>query len=78
MKARIPARYANLLFGGMLSMLMVTIISGTVVAITNGVNERMPELWLRGFLTAWPIAFPSVVILAPRVRRLVNALIAPN
>ena len=41
MKARIPARYANLLFGGILSMLMVTIISGTVVAITNGVNERL-------------------------------------
>lgn len=74
----LPARYANLLFGAILSMLMVTIISGAVVAITNGINARMPELWLRGFLTAWPIAFPSVVILAPRVRKLVTRLTVPQ
>jgi hypothetical protein len=74
----LPARYANLLFGAILSMLMVTIISGAVVAITNGINARMPELWLRGFLTAWPIAFPSVVILAPRVRKLVTWLTVPQ
>ena len=37
---KIPARYSNLLFGGMLSIIMVTIISGTVVLINQGFDSE--------------------------------------
>lgn len=33
---RIPAKYANILFGGMLSAIMVTVISGTVLFVNQG------------------------------------------
>jgi hypothetical protein len=68
---KIPARYSNLLFGGMLSIIMVTIISGTVVLINQGYNSEFFTRWFRGFITAWPIAFPSVLVVAPFVRRVV-------
>jgi Protein of unknown function (DUF2798) len=68
---KIPARYSNLLFGGMLSIIMVTIISGTVVLINQGYNPEFFTRWFRGFITAWPIAFPSVLVVAPFVRRVV-------
>jgi hypothetical protein len=68
---KIPARYSNLLFGGMLSIIMVTIISGTVVFINQGFDSDFFVRWFRGFITAWPVAFPTVLVVAPFVRRVV-------
>jgi hypothetical protein len=68
---KIPVRYSNLLFGGMLSIIMVTIISGTVVLINQGFDSEFYSRWFKGFITAWPIAFPSVLVVAPFVRRVV-------
>lgn len=71
---RIPAKYDNLLFGGLLSLIMVTIISGTVVLVNQGLTPNLPQQWLKGFATAWPVAFPTVLVVAPRVRKLVAQL----
>ncbi|MDP1682442.1 MAG: DUF2798 domain-containing protein [Burkholderiales bacterium] len=45
-------RYSNLLFGGILSAIMVTIISGAVVLVTQGINSDFPLRWAKGFATA--------------------------
>ena len=45
---KIPARYSNLLFGGMLSIIMVTIISGTVVLINQGFNAGIFRTLVQG------------------------------
>lgn len=71
---KIPARYSNLLFGGMLSVIMVTIISGAVTFINQGYDADFFGRWLKGFATAWPIAFPSVLVVAPFVRRVVSKI----
>ena len=71
---KIPARYSNLLFGGMLSVIMVTIISGSVVLINQGYNPEFFARWFKGFITAWPVAFPSVLVVAPFVRRVVERI----
>ncbi|OIQ99505.1 hypothetical protein GALL_184420 [mine drainage metagenome] len=73
---KIPARYSNLLFGGMLSIIMVTIISGTVTLINQGYDPQFFARWFRGFITAWPVAFPSVLVVAPFVRRVVGRITA--
>lgn len=74
---RISSRYSNLLFGGLLSLIMVTIISGAVVFVTFGPVYNFLALWFKGFATAWPIAFPTVLVVAPLVRRVVNKLTTP-
>ena len=73
---KFPTRYSNLLFGGMLSAIMVTIISGAVVLVTQGLSPDFPILWATGFAIAWPIAFPTVLVVAPFVRRVVAKLTA--
>ncbi len=73
---KIPARYSHLLFGGLLSAIMVTIISGTVVLINQGYDAEFFAHWFRGFLTAWPVAFPTVLVIAPFVRRVVAKVTA--
>jgi len=71
---RISAKYSNLMFGGLLSIIMVTIISGAVVLVNQGLTPELPKQWLKGFITAWPIAFPTVLIVAPQVRKIVSKL----
>jgi hypothetical protein len=73
---RVPVRYSNLLFGGLLSVVMVTVISGTVVFVTQGFSPDFPSHWFKGFATAWPVAFPTVLVVAPLVRRIVARLTA--
>ena len=73
---RIPACHGNLLFGGMLSVIMVTIISGTVTFINQGYDSEFFIRWFRGFATAWPVAFPAVLVVAPFVRRMVAKITA--
>lgn len=71
---KIPAKHGNLLFGALLSAIMVTIISGAVVVVTQGLGPNFFSAWFKGFATAWPVAFPTVLVVAPFVRRVVDRL----
>jgi hypothetical protein len=71
---RLPARYAPLLFGGMLSVIMVAVVSAVVLAINQGIQQGFVWQWLRSCATTWPIAFPTVTFVAPWVRRAVGRL----
>lgn len=73
-KGRIPARYTQLLFGAILSALMVSVVTTAVVMVNQGLTPDFPARWLAGFLTAWPIAFPTVLVVAPAVRKVVSYL----
>ena len=61
-----------------MSMIMVTIISGAVVFVTQGLGPGFLVQWFKGFATAWPIAFPTVLVVAPFVRRMVAKLTAAS
>jgi hypothetical protein len=71
---RIPARFAPILFGAMLSIIMVGLVSAFVIAITQGIHAGFADQWFRSCLTTWPVAFPTVTLVAPWVRRVVGYL----
>jgi Protein of unknown function (DUF2798) len=71
---RIPSRFAPIVFGGLLSAIMVAVVSGLVLALNQGIHQGFLAQWLRSCLTTWPVAFPTVTIVAPWVRRLVGRL----
>ena len=73
---RIPSRFAPIVFGGLLSAIMVAIVSALVLAITQGIHQGFAWQWMRSCLTTWPVAFPTVTIVAPWVRRVVGRLTA--
>lgn len=73
---RIPARFAPILFGALLSAIMVTIVSAFVLFISQGVHAGFVQQWIRSCLTTWPVAFLSVTLLAPVVRRVVARITA--
>lgn len=71
---RIPARFAPVLFSALLSAIMVCIVSAFVIAVTQGVHAGFFEQWLKSCITTWPVAFPTVVVVAPLVRNLVGRM----
>lgn len=73
---RIPARFSPLLFSAVLSTIMVGIVSGFVLTTTQGLHAGLPAQWLKSFATTWPVAFPTVAVVAPWVRRLVGRITA--
>jgi len=68
----IPARFAPLLFGAVLSAIMVAIVSAFVLATAQGIHAGFFVQWLKSCLTTWPVAFPTVTLVAPWVRRFVS------
>lgn len=75
---QIPARHAPLLFSAILSIIMVSIVSAFVLAISRGFHAGFLGQWLRSCATTWPVAFPTVAIVAPWVRRLVGRITQPQ
>jgi hypothetical protein len=71
---RIPARFAPIVFGALLSAIMVAIVSAFVLASTQGIHADFATRWLRSCALTWPVAFPTVTLLAPWVRRMVGRL----
>jgi hypothetical protein len=76
MKMHIPQRFSQLLFGAILSAIMVAIVSAFVLATSQGLHAGFVTQWLRSCLTTWPVAFPTVTIVAPWVRKLVAQVTA--
>lgn len=73
---RIPQRFAPILFGALLSVIMVAIVSAFVLATSRGLHAGFWAQWLRSCLTTWPVAFVAVTLVAPGVRRVVGRLTA--
>jgi hypothetical protein len=73
---RVPVRYAPLVFGALLSAIMVAIVSAVVLALNRGIHDGFVWQWTRSCVTTWPIAFPTVTVVAPWVRRIVGRVTA--
>jgi Protein of unknown function (DUF2798) len=73
---RIPNRFAPILFGALLSAVMVGVVSAVVLAINQGIQQGFVWQWLRSCVTTWPVAFPTVTVVAPWVRRVIGRITA--
>lgn len=71
----IPARFAPVLFGLILSGLMSLIVSGIATARATGMVPEFPGLWMAAWVTSWLVAFPTVLVIAPLARRLVAKVV---
>ena len=74
---RISSRLAPLVFGALLSAIMVAIVSDFVLATSRGLHAGFMGEWLRSCVATWPVAFPTVTLVAPWVRRIVAGMTAP-
>ena len=73
---RIPVRFAPILFGALLSMIMVALVSAFVFGTSQGLHAGFLAQWWKSCVTTWPFAFVTVTLVAPPVRRVVARLTA--
>ena len=71
---RIPARFAPIIFSALLSAIMVCIVSAFVLMISQGFHAGFVAQWLKICVTTWPVAFPTVAVVAPWVRGMVGKM----
>lgn len=70
-----PARFAPILFGFILSALMSLLVSGIATFRNAGLVDGFVGIWIGAWLPSWLIAFPVVLVVAPIARRLVGLLV---
>ena len=69
-----PKRTAPALFGLILSGLMSLLVSGISTYRALGIGEGFAGTWIAACLTAWVVAFPVVLVVAPLARAAVARL----
>ena len=73
---RLPPHFEPIVFGLLLSGLMSLVVSGIATWNALGFVSNFAMQWGQSWLFAWLIAFPTVLVLAPLVRRITHLLVA--
>lgn len=73
---KLPARYAGIVMPFLLSVLMTAIVSFISTLRGVGFGNASVSLWLNAWVLSWVVAFPTLLVALPIVRRLTAALVA--
>lgn len=76
--SRLPARYAAILMPLILSIIMTFVVS--LIATFKAVGFANFSLleWMSAWGLSWLIAFPTLIVVLPVVRRIVGLLVDPQ
>ena len=72
---KIPARYLHIMIPFVLSFFISGIISGIFTIKSMGFQPDTIFAWLNSWILAWSIAFPSVLIMLPIVKKIVGFIV---
>lgn len=61
-----------------MALLMSCLMSFVITLFNMGFAENLLSLWLQAWSFAFVVAFPTVVVVAPLVRKLTAAVIKPK
>ena len=68
----IPSKYEQITFIFFVSICMSCVVSGVSVLNTAGFVNKFFGLWMAAWMKSWVVAFPSLLVIAPLVRRFVE------
>ena len=72
----IPKKYEMLLFAFLMSLTMSFFMSCVITFINLGISDEFITLWMTAFWKAFLVAFPTILVVVPQVKRLTMKLIA--
>lgn len=72
---KLPARYAAILLPLVLSIIMTFIISGVSTLRGVGLTSDFLGLWMQAWGLSWVVAFPTLILVLPLVRRIVGMVV---
>ncbi|MFC1984455.1 DUF2798 domain-containing protein [Chloroflexota bacterium] len=74
MKNKISKRYYGLLFGILMGIFMALVMSFVMTIVNVGIMPNFLSIWLRAFLIGAGVGIPTAIVIAPRVRQIVDKL----
>ncbi|WP_426306011.1 DUF2798 domain-containing protein [Acidovorax facilis] len=72
---KLPARSAAWVTPLLLSLLMTFIVSLISTVRVAGFSLDLPRLWLSAWALSWVVAFPTLLLVLPVVRRITAAIV---
>ncbi|CAG0951625.1 hypothetical protein MTYP_00222 [Methylophilaceae bacterium] len=75
MRKIISNRYRGILFAFIMSCSTAMIVSAIIIYLHGAADKAFLKVWLEAFLTAWPIVFISILVIAPQVHRFLNLFV---
>lgn len=76
-RRKLPARYASVISPLVLSLLMTFIVSLISTLKSLGFHPSMPGIWMVAWGLSWLVAFPTLLVVLPVVRRIVGVICEP-
>ena len=74
-RPKLPARYAGLVMPLLLSIFMTCIVSMVSTLRSVGPVHDFIQIWLSAWGLSWIIAFPTLLIALPLVRKMTAAVV---
>lgn len=74
---RLPPRYAAFVMPLVLSILMSLIVSGVSTLKSLGLGAAFLSTWPVAWFLSWLVAFPTLLLVLPLVRRIVSLMVEP-
>ncbi len=75
MANKISYRYRTILFAFIMSSNTALIVSGIIIFLRTQPHTHFIKVWLGAFITAWPIVFVAILIIAPAVNKFLNLFV---
>lgn len=73
---KLPPRYAAIVMPLVLSVFMTCVVSAIATLRSVGFIDGVQWLWLQNWALSWVVAFPTLLVILPLVRRVVAMLVA--
>lgn len=74
----IPAKYGHYVFAFFMALLMSCIMSLVITIFNVGFVDNLLFIWLKAWGFAFCVAFPTINVVAPIVRKLVALVVAKD
>ena len=74
-KRLIPRKYTPYVFAFFMALLMSCFMSFVISVLNVGLDDEIISIWLKAWGYAFTVAFPTVIIISPVVRKLVKLLV---
>ena len=72
---KLPARYASLVLPFFLTCVMTCVVSGISTLRVAGIGPGVLGTWLVSWGMSWAVAYPTMLLVLPVVKKMVAALV---
>ena len=72
---KLPPHYAGLVMPLLLSILMTCVVSFVSIVRSVGLTPGLIQVWLGAWGLSWLVAFPTLLLVLPFVRRATDVLV---